>query len=109
MIRVADTTIGEQAIAAGDRIALLYPSANRDEAVFDEPMRFDVTRKPNPHLGFGFGTHFCLGASLAKLETRVAIEAIVKRFPDWSVDHAGSKLTGGIDTRGWEHLPVEIG
>lgn len=65
---VADTTIGDVAVAAGDRVLLAYPSANRDERTFDEPFRFDIRRNPNPHVAFGFGTHFCLGASLARFE-----------------------------------------
>lgn len=77
---VTDTTIGEQEVRAGDRIILLYPSANRDEAVFDEPMRFDVTRQPNPHLGFGFGTHFCLGASLARFELGLLFAQLAERI-----------------------------
>lgn len=79
---VADTTIGETAIVEGDRIVLLYPSANRDEDVFDEPFRFDVTRNPNPHLGFGFGTHFCLGASLARFELTLLFEQLAARVRD---------------------------
>ncbi|MCU0261680.1 MAG: cytochrome P450, partial [Ilumatobacteraceae bacterium] len=62
----ADTTIGDQPIHRGDRIIMLYPSANRDEAVFDDPFRFDIRRDPNPHLAFGFGTHLCLGTHQAR-------------------------------------------
>ena len=76
----ADTEIGGQAIAEGDRLALLYPSANRDEAVFTDPFTFDITRHPNPHLGFGFGTHFCLGASLARFELTVLFTELSRRF-----------------------------
>src|SRR3546814_19174372 len=65
---------------AGDRIALVYPSANRDEAVFDEPFEVDLARDPNPHVAFGFGTHFCLGAHVARLTMRVALEELTKRF-----------------------------
>jgi len=64
---LTDDVIGGQPIAAGDRIILLYPSANRDEAVFQNPFVFDIHRKPNPHLSFGFGTHLCIGANLARL------------------------------------------
>ena len=64
---------------------------------------------PGQIFTFSFGAHFCLGANLAKLETRLAVEAILKRFPDWTVDHNGARLTTGIDTRGWDYLPVHIG
>jgi cytochrome P450 len=64
---LADDVVGGQPIAAGDRVILLYPSANRDESVFDNPFAFDIQRNPNPHLSFGFGTHLCIGANLARL------------------------------------------
>ena len=80
-----DTMIGEQPIAEGDRVILLYASANRDERVFADPFRFDVTRSPNPHLGFGFGTHFCLGASLARFELAIVLEELVHRVTDLAV------------------------
>ncbi len=74
-----DAEVGGEAIAAGDRIILLYPSANRDEAVFDEPFRFDVTRNPNHHVAFGYGTHFCLGANLARQTLRILFEELPRR------------------------------
>jgi cytochrome P450 family 142 subfamily A polypeptide 1 len=61
---------------------LLYESANRDEQVFDDPFRFDVGRDPNEHVAFGFGAHFCLGNSLARLELRVMFERVLARLPD---------------------------
>ena len=64
---VTDDRIGDQPVKAGDRVIMLYPSANRDEAVFDNPFVFDIRRSPNPHLSFGFGTHLCVGANLARL------------------------------------------
>ena len=64
------TVIGGQVIEAGDKVTLWWPSANRDADVFDQPFRFDITRTPNPHLTFGYRTHFCLGANLARLEIR---------------------------------------
>ena len=82
MFRTAtnETTLAGVPIAAGDRLVLLYPSANRDEAVFDDPFRFDAQRTPNPHVAFGFGTHFCLGASLARLELRIVLEELTSRI-----------------------------
>ena len=64
---LTDDMVGGQPIAAGDRVVMLYPSANRDEAVFKDPFTFDITRHPNPHLSFGFGTHLCVGANMARL------------------------------------------
>lgn len=78
-----DLELRGQKVREGDKLLLLYPSANRDENVFHDPFRFDVERKPNEHLAFGgYGTHFCLGASLARLEMRVMFEEIVRRIPD---------------------------
>ena len=77
---VADTEIAGQPIAAGDKVAMVYTSANRDEAAFDDPPTFDITRVPNPHLSFGIGTHFCLGVHLARLEGRVFFEELLSRF-----------------------------
>ena len=87
MFRTAavDTEVGGQAIAAGDRLVLLYPSANRDESVFTDPDVFDTTRSPNPHLGFGFGTHFCLGASLARFELVLLFTELARRFTNLRV------------------------
>ncbi len=87
MFRVAtrDTEIAGTPIAPGDRLALVYPAANKDEAVFPDPQRFDVTRDPNPHLAFGHGTHFCLGANLARVELRLLFEALTRRITNLRV------------------------
>ena len=82
---VRDDRIGDQPVQAGDRVMLAYPSANRDEAVFDDPFRFDITREPNPHLAFGQGTHFCIGANLARLELRLLFTALTERWTDLRV------------------------
>ena len=77
-----DTVLGGQEIKAGQRVGLFYRSANFDEEVFDQPERFDVLRSPNPHLGYGgLGTHYCLGASLAKLEIELIFNAIADAMP----------------------------
>jgi cytochrome P450 family 142 subfamily A polypeptide 1 len=77
-----DVEIRGQRIQAGEKLLLLYPSANRDEHAFPEPFRFDVTRQPNEHVAFGgYGTHFCLGANLARLELRVLFEELARRSP----------------------------
>ena len=82
MFRVAarNTEINGQRIAAGDRLCLLYPSANRDETVFEDPDEIRLDRSPNPHVAFGRGTHFCLGASLARITLRVFFEELTKRL-----------------------------
>jgi methyl-branched lipid omega-hydroxylase len=79
----ADTELGGQQILAGDKVVMLYNSANRDAKVFDDPFRFDVRRDPNDHVGFGAGgPHFCLGANLARREIRVMFEELLSRLPD---------------------------
>ena len=77
---VEDSTIGAQDLADGDRVILLYPSANRDEAVFEDPFTFDTTRRPNPHVAFGYGTHFCIGANFAKYELVMLFAELTRRF-----------------------------
>jgi cholest-4-en-3-one 26-monooxygenase len=80
-----DTQIGGQPVAAGDRICIVYPSANRDERVFDEPFRFDIRRDPNPQVAFGHGTHFCLGVNLARTELRMLFGALTQRITNLRV------------------------
>jgi len=84
MFRTAtrDAEIAGTPVSAGDRVALLYPSANRDESVFDDPYTFDIARHPNPQIAFGFGPHFCLGASLARLELKAMFTRLLDRLPD---------------------------
>jgi cytochrome P450 family 142 subfamily A polypeptide 1 len=76
-------------IPAGAEVMLLYPSANRDESVFDHPDSFDAARAANPHLAFGFGAHFCLGNQLARLELRVMFEQLFERLPDLALAGPG--------------------
>jgi cholest-4-en-3-one 26-monooxygenase len=77
-----DVEIHGQKLHEGDQVVLMYPSANRDEAVFEHPDRFDVRRQPNPHIAFGFGPHFCMGASLARIELNVMFSELLDRLPD---------------------------
>lgn len=76
-----DVPLRGKTIRAGDQVLLMYAAANRDEDVFVDPQRFDITRSPNPHVAFGIGTHFCMGANIARLELRCAFEAILDRLP----------------------------
>ncbi len=87
MFRTAatDAVVSGTPIAAGERVMLLYPAANRDPGVFHRPEIFDVTRDPNPHLAFGHGTHFCLGANLARIELRLLFEALTRRVTNLRV------------------------
>jgi cytochrome P450 len=103
-----DVELHGQTIPAGSIVIGLPGSANRDERHHDDPDRFDITRKPGQIFTFSFGPHFCLGASLARLEARLALEAALKYFPTWTVDYSGASLTTGIDTRGWDHLAVDV-
>jgi cytochrome P450 len=107
-----DTKLGGQQLHAGDRVGLFYPSANRDDKVFADPMRFDIQRSPNPHVGFGGGgPHFCLGASLARTELQVMIGALLRRFdvieitgePVWM--SAGPAAAVGVAV---QSLPVRL-
>ena len=93
-------------VPAGSAIMFLVGSANRDERRHPDGDRFDIHRKVGHHLSFGHGIHFCLGAALARLEGRVALEEVLKRFPEWEVDLAHAKLASTSTVRGWETLPV---
>lgn len=97
-----------QTIPAGSALLLMAGSANRDERWIDNPDRFDIHRNAN-HLTFGRGAHFCLGASLARLEGRVALEEILKRWPDWTVDLGEAVRAPTATVRGWDSMPVVLG
>lgn len=95
---------------AGSVMILLHGAANRDERMFAEPDRFDIHRaNKKSHLAFGHGIHFCLGAHLARLEARVALEEVLKRFPEWQVDWDNAVQAHTSTVRGWENLPVVAG
>ena len=109
MCRVAarDTSIGDVDVKEGQQIVLMYSAANRDEDVFEDPQRFDVTRNPNPHIAFGFGTHFCLGTSLARLELRIMFEQLVTRLDDWAyADDIGPRRLPNAFVRGITEFPI---
>lgn len=101
-----DAAVGGQPIARGDKVVMWYVSANRDETVFDDPFRFDIYRRPNPHIAFGGGgAHYCLGANLARMEVRLLFEEVVARVADprpaGPPEFLRSNFIGGV-----KHLPV---
>ena len=105
-----DTELRGQKIHEGDKLLLLYPSANRDAAIFRNPFEFDCARQPNEHLAFGYGAHFCLGASLARLELRVFFEELFARSPDLRLTTAEPPpLRASNFVSGIEEMPVEHG
>jgi cytochrome P450 family 142 subfamily A polypeptide 1 len=104
-----DVEVGGQQIREGDNVLLLYPSANRDEQVFDEPFEFRIDRSPNDHVAFGFGTHFCLGNSLARLELRVMFEELLDRLPDLELVSAEEPAYRAANfVSGYESMPVRF-
>jgi len=93
-------------VPAGSVMVLLNASANRDERQFEDPDRLDIERKVKRHFSFGYGLHFCLGAHLARLEARVALEELLARFPEWEVDYDNAIQARTSTVRGWEKLPI---
>ena len=88
-------------------VLLSYPSANRDEEVFDDPFRFDVGRSPNPHLAFGVGPHRCIGMHLARTMFQVLLSAVLTRIPDYRVDHDSTRFyAGNPELNGVVNLPA---
>lgn len=106
----ADHEFHSQQISQGDEILLMYGSANRDERVFDEPDVLDVRRQHNHHVAFGFGTHFCLGASLARLEIRVMFEELLQRLGDMRLAEGAAEpqIIPAVFTRSYDSIEVEF-
>ena len=102
-----DTEIGGQKIHEGDKLLLFYCSGNRDESVFSEPFRFHVRRDPNPHVGFGGGPHFCLGAELARREIRIMFREIFRRLPDLEITGPPDRLFSSF-IHGIKHMPCSF-
>jgi cytochrome P450 len=101
-----DVTHHDHAVPAGSVLLLLTAAANRDEREFPDPDRFDIHRDASSQIAFGYGIHFCLGSHLARLEARVALEEVLKRFPTWEVDWDNAVQAHTSTVRGWERLPV---
>ena len=102
-----DVTVGGASITAGQKVQIWEGSANRDAIVFDDADEFDIARKPNPHLGFGQGVHYCLGANLARLELRVLFEELLSRFATVQVVR-NVEWTRSNRHTGIRHLVVEL-
>ena len=96
-------------IPEGSAILLLVGAANRDERRFARAGEFDVHRTDGQHLTFGYGLHFCLGASLARLEGRVALDELLNRWPEWEVDLGEARLSATSTVRGWDSMPMVVG
>ncbi len=103
----ADTELGGVPIASGEKVAMYYTSANRDEAAFTDPQDFDIHRNPNRHLSFGFAEHFCLGAHLARLEARVLFEELLAAFPRIELTDEPIRLRSNF-INGYRHIPVRM-
>jgi cytochrome P450 len=104
----ADTQLRDTKISAGDKVVMIYTSANRDEEVFDDPQRFDIHRSPNPHLSFGIAEHFCLGVHLARLEGRVFFEELLATFPTIELTGEPVRVRSNLNN-GLKVLPVKLG
>jgi cytochrome P450 len=103
-----DITFHDQMVPAGSALLLMLASANRDERHFDEPDRFDIHRKAAGHLTFGRGAHFCLGAPLARLEGRIALDEVLNRFPKWDIDIDNARRSRTSTVRGWDSMPAIV-
>jgi cytochrome P450 len=105
---VRDAEFHGSTVPAESILVVVPPAANRDESRWERADEFDIHRQPGQIFTFSFGPHFCLGANLARIEARIALETILPRIPDWTADAEHAELTLGIDTRGWDTLPVDI-
>jgi cytochrome P450 len=101
-----DVEIGGSTIPAESKVALLTGAADRDERMWAEPDRIDVERDLSRHVAFGYGIHFCLGAALARLEGRIALEETFKRFPTWDVDYDNAEMVHTSTVRGYAKVPI---
>src|SRR5687767_12456343 len=97
-----------QVLPQGSAVLLINGAANRDERRFPDGERFDIHRHIDHHLSFGYGIHFCLGAALARLEGRVALDEVLTRFPEWEIDWDNAKQARTSTVRGWETLPAFV-
>jgi cytochrome P450 len=105
----ADVTLHGETMPSGSRVVLLTGSAVRDERKYPDADRFDIHREFDLHLSFGYGIHFCLGAALARMEGRIAIEETLTRFPTWTIDRDNAVPLYTSTVRGYLNLPMVVG
>jgi cytochrome P450 len=103
-----DVEIHGQVVPAGSIMLFLLGSGNRDDRVYPDGDTYNIHRPISQHLGFGYSVHYCMGAALARLEGKVALEEILKRWPTWAVDWDGARLGSTSTVRGWETLPILV-
>ncbi len=105
---LVDVEVGGECVRRGQRLFLLLQSANRDARAFPDPDRFDIRRRPQRHVGFGFGPHHCIGIHLARLEGRVLLEELLARVPAWTVDEGAVERPPSEFQIGYTSLPIEF-
>jgi cytochrome P450 len=104
-----DVTYHGQTVPAGSRILLMLSAANRDDRHFPDPDRYDIHRKIDQHFAFSHGAHYCLGAALARLEARIALDEVLNRWPDWEIDLESAIRSPASTVRGWDSMPAIVG
>jgi cytochrome P450 len=107
-VAAEDVEFQGQTVPAGSALLIMLASANRDERHFENADRFDINRRPGGHLTFGRGAHFCLGAPLARLEGRIALEEVLNRFPKWEIDIDNARRSRTSTVRGWDSMPAIV-
>ncbi|ABW13602.1 cytochrome P450 [Parafrankia sp. EAN1pec] len=107
-VTTRDVELHGTEIPAKSKVLLLTGSAGRDDRKYDDPDRYDIRRRFDSHVSFGHGVHFCLGAALARMEGRIALEETLRRFPTWDVDHGNTVRLHTSTVRGYEELPIIV-
>jgi cytochrome P450 len=109
-VTTEDVTWYDEVLPEGSVVVVVNAATGRDQRQFPDPDRLDVERKIERHLSFGFGIHVCMGASLARLESRIALEETLKRFPEWDVKWGETEIVHtGSAVRGYSRLPITVG
>ena len=104
----AEVELHGETVPAGSKVLLLTGAAGRDERAFPDADRFDIHRDFDLHVSFGYGIHFCLGAALARMEGRIALEETLRRFPEWEVDHDNVVRLHTSTVRGFAQVPIRV-